>query len=63
MTDSEWASGIVALFTGVLTIYIIGKVLIPQLRGLFAEIKPAFTELGKAFKAKKEEKAEEETVE
>jgi type II secretory pathway component PulF len=60
MADSEWSGAIINLVVAVMTLIIFKNVLIPQLKGLFAELKPAITGFISGLKKKKtEEKVEE----
>jgi type II secretory pathway component PulF len=55
MADSEWSYAIMGLLTSVICLVIFKNVLIPQIKGLFTEIKPAITKFTETFKKKEEE--------
>jgi len=50
MADGEWVSATVTLLVAVMSLVIFKNVLIPQLKGLFEELKPAVTELVSGLK-------------
>jgi len=59
MADSEWVNATVTLLVAVMSLVILKNVLIPQLKGLFKELKPAITELVSGLKGTTERKGKE----
>ena len=57
MADGEWVSATVTLLVAVMSLVMFKKVLIPQIKELFQELKPAITGLISGLK--KEETEEE----
>jgi len=60
MADSEWVNATVTLLVAVMSLVMFKKVLIPQIRELFQELKPAITGLISGLKKEKKEETEEE---
>jgi len=60
MADGEWVSATVTLLVAVMSLVMFKKVLIPQIKELFQELKPAITGLISGLKKEKKEETEEE---
>jgi len=60
MADSEWVNATVTLLVAVMSLVMFKKVLIPQIKELFQELKPAITGLISGLKKEKKEETEEE---